>query len=160
MRRIKKMISAPMHGATAPIRRWIVNVVRSTVYVHGRAERIHLGERVSLVDTVFNTGSGDIFVGDDVIFGHGCMVLTGRHEFAEGKRKRLSIGGPDTPATGFDIHIGEGSWIASRAIILGGVTVGEHSIVSAGAIVTRDVPAHSIVGGVPARVIGSTWDLG
>lgn len=142
------------------MRRWIVNVVRTSTYVHGDARRLHVGKRTSLVDTLFNTGSGDIFVGDDVIFGHGCMVLTGRHEFAEGKRKRLSIGEPDTPATGFDIHFGEGAWIASRAIILGGVTIGEHSIVSAGAVVTHDVPAHSIVDGVPARVIGSTEELG
>lgn len=53
------------------------------------------------------------------------------------------------------IVIKKNSWICSSATICGGVTVGENSIVAAGAVVTSDVPANSIVGGVPARVIRS-----
>ena len=49
------------------------------------------------------------------------------------------------------ITIGHGVWIGARAIVLGGVTVGEESVVGAGAVVTRDVPARSVVTGAPVR---------
>ena len=51
------------------------------------------------------------------------------------------------------IHIGEHVWIGNRAIILKGVTIGDGAIVAAGALVTGDVPAHTIVAGIPARII-------
>ncbi len=51
------------------------------------------------------------------------------------------------------VRIGKGSWIGLRASILSGVTIGEHSVVAAGSIVTKDVPAYSVVAGCPARVI-------
>lgn len=51
------------------------------------------------------------------------------------------------------IHIGNHVWIGKNATILKGVTIGDHSIIAAGAIVTKDVPPHCLVGGVPAKVI-------
>lgn len=58
------------------------------------------------------------------------------------------------------VLIEEDCWIGSHAVILKGVTVGEGAIVAAGAVVTRDVPAFAIVGGVPARVIGDRRESG
>jgi acetyltransferase-like isoleucine patch superfamily enzyme len=57
------------------------------------------------------------------------------------------------------IHIGKHVWIGTNAIILKGVTVGDGAVVAAGAVVTRDVPARSLVAGVPAKVIKAdiTW---
>ena len=51
------------------------------------------------------------------------------------------------------IHLKKGVWIGAHATILPGVTIGENSIVAAGAVVTKDVPANVIVAGVPARVM-------
>ena len=51
------------------------------------------------------------------------------------------------------IHIGNDVWIGTRAIILSGVTVGDHSVVGAGAVVTKDVPPYAVVGGVPAKIL-------
>ena len=51
------------------------------------------------------------------------------------------------------IHVGENVWIGSHATILPGVTIGENAIVAAGAVVTKDVPADTVVAGVPARPI-------
>jgi virginiamycin A acetyltransferase len=52
------------------------------------------------------------------------------------------------------VHIGNDVWIGCRVVILSGVHIGDSSIVAAGAVVTKDVPSFSIVGGVPAKVIG------
>lgn len=52
------------------------------------------------------------------------------------------------------IAIDDGVWIGARAIVLGGVTIGAYSVIAAGAVVTNSVAAYSIVGGVPAKVIG------
>lgn len=51
------------------------------------------------------------------------------------------------------VHIGTGCWVGEKAIILPGVTIGDRAIIAAGAIVSKDVPPYSIVGGNPARVI-------
>jgi maltose O-acetyltransferase len=90
--------------------------------------------------------SGRITVGHNVVFGHSVMVLTGKHLFSDGNYK-------DIQESGNDIVIRDGCWIASGAIILGGVTVGERALVCAGAVVTNDVPDDTMVGGVPARAI-------
>ena len=128
-------------------------------FVHGPEDRIHddRGKGGVWVDVMLNTRSGHIYLERDVILGHGCMLLTGRHEYAEGRLKPRKEQVPDS---GWDIRIGRGSWIASGAIVIGGVTIGEHSIVAAGAVVTSDVPPHTIVGGNPARPIGSTLQAG
>jgi acetyltransferase-like isoleucine patch superfamily enzyme len=59
---------------------------------------------------------------------------------------------------GKPIVIERGVWIAAGAIIIGGVTVGEYSVVAAGSVVTKDVPANTFVGGNPARAIRSIGD--
>ena len=51
------------------------------------------------------------------------------------------------------IHIGKNVWIGSNATVLPGVSIGDGAIVAAGAVVTKDVPENTIVGGVPAKVI-------
>ncbi|MEI2703283.1 MAG: DapH/DapD/GlmU-related protein [Baekduia sp.] len=61
---------------------------------------------------------------------------------------------PDFIADHEPVVIGDRVWIALGAKILGGVTIGEGAVVAAGAVVTKDVPAWSIAGGVPATVIG------
>jgi acetyltransferase-like isoleucine patch superfamily enzyme len=57
--------------------------------------------------------------------------------------------------TAAPIVIGRNVWIAAGATIIGGVTVGENSVIAAGSVVTRDVPADTLIGGNPARVIRS-----
>lgn len=153
-KRIKLFIKFLLH----PFQNWIVKVTQNNPYVHGSWDRISIGQRVSLVNTVLNTASGFINIEDDVIFGHNCMLLTGRHDFKNGKRKKL-LGEVDTPFEGYDINIKKGCWLASGSIVIGGVTIGSNSIVAAGAVVTKNIPDNSIVAGVPAKIIGSTMKL-
>ena len=98
-----------------------------------------------------NTGAffelGDhITLGHNIAVGHDAMFLTTSHDFSHPERR----GGAVTHAP---IYVGDGAWIAARATILPGVTIGEGAIVAAGAVVNKDVPPHTLVGGLPAKPI-------
>jgi acetyltransferase-like isoleucine patch superfamily enzyme len=124
-------------------------------YVHGRTSRVHIGERCSTMNTTFNVISGDVYIGDDTLFSHNCYVLTGIHRFHDGVRASLQVECPieEVPLEGRDIRIGRGCFIGAGAVILGGVTIGDHVIVGAGAVVTSDLFDGSFAAGVPARVV-------
>lgn len=123
-------------------------------YVHGDRSRIHLGARCSTMNTVFNVASGEIWIGDDTYFSHGCYVLTGQHRFYRGRRVGLGSHAPfaEVPRTGNDIRIGRGCYIGANATILADVTIGDHCVVGAGAVVTTDIPTGSFATGVPATI--------
>lgn len=151
--RVTSMLARPL----AP---FVRRIVHFTPLITGRRSRLHLGSDVNTMNTVFNCASGHIYVGDRTFFGHNCMVLTGRHDYEDGRRRRRTADLPahlpaDVPSEGFDIRIGNDCWIASGAIVTGGVTIGDSVIVAAGAVVTRDVASGTVVGGVPARPIGT-----
>jgi acetyltransferase-like isoleucine patch superfamily enzyme len=149
-----------------PVIRFLKYYAYQTPYVEGDGGTLHLGKRVRLANTLLNVESGSIFIGDDTIFGYNVMVLTGRHSFVNGQRSSLAMGkgsamsgaGKEVPRAGFDIRIGSGCWIASGAIILGGVKIGNNVIVAANAVVSKDIPDFAVVAGVPARVVGDTRD--
>jgi len=131
-------------------------------YVHGEkaGNRLTLGSHVSTADAVFNLTSGNITVGDHTTFGHGCWVLTGFHHFVSGKLARFARNThdfPEVPGEGHDIHIGHGCYIGTAAIILRGVTLGDHTRVGAGAIVTKSFDG-GFVAGSPA-VQKESWPL-
>jgi acetyltransferase-like isoleucine patch superfamily enzyme len=110
-------------------------------YICGDYKRLHLHKSVEANNTLFNTMSGDIWVGEDSFFGHNCMVITGRHNRTEDMRKSV-------PLTGYDIKIESRCWIASGAIVLGGVTIGSDSTIAAGSIITKNVIPNSVIKGV------------
>jgi acetyltransferase-like isoleucine patch superfamily enzyme len=87
---------------------------------------------------------GGITIEDNVLIGPQVKLVTENHPVDPSNRKSLDLK---------SIHIGKNVWLGAGAIILPGVTVGENSIVAAGAVVTKDVPSNTIVGGVPAKVI-------
>lgn len=95
-----------------------------------------------------------ITLGDGVWIGANVTLATPNHPFIA--EERLVADYPDGKHDleySAPITIKDGCWICSSATVCGGVTIGERSIVAAGAVVTRDVPPDSIVAGVPAKVI-------
>ena len=101
-------------------------------------------------DCIFDL-SERITIGDRVTIGFGVMLLTSTHEL-DIREHRAG------PVQLIPVTIGDGSWLGPRVIILPGVTVGEGAIVEAGAVVNKDVPPHSRVGGMPAVPLKSGND--
>lgn len=89
---------------------------------------------------------GGITIEDDVLMGPQVKLVTENHPLDPSQRKSLDLK---------SIHIGKNVWIGAGATLLPGVSIGENSIVAAGAVVTKSVPANTIVGGVPAKFIKS-----
>lgn len=87
---------------------------------------------------------GGITIDDDVLIGPNVSILTEGHPASPVERHSL------VPRS---IHIKKNAWIGAGATILQGVTIGENAIVAAGAVVSKDVPDNTIVGGVPAKII-------
>lgn len=97
------------------------------------------------VGCFFNLGA-TITIGDRVSFGHQVMVMTDSHVIGDRKRRA-------GPLEALPVQINDGAWVGARATILPGVTIGEGVVVAAGAVVTKSVAPHLLVGGVPARPI-------
>lgn len=116
------------------------------------------GKKPLIADNVIINGLIDcceqVIIEKDVFSGHDIMILTGGHdpnEFGEARRKS---------SNSLPIHIEEGVWLGTRCIILGGVTIGQHAVIGAGAVVTQDIPSYALAVGVPARVVkyyGTTY---
>jgi len=87
---------------------------------------------------------GGITIEDNVLIAPKVSLLSEGHPVSPQNRHSLMVG---------HIHIKKNSWIGAGAIILQGVTIGENSIVAAGAVVSTNVPDNTIVGGIPAKVI-------
>ena len=92
---------------------------------------------------------------DGVFIGHGVMFTNDRYPRAVTPTGTLQN---ETDWEVIPIRVGRRASIGSNATVLAGVTIGEGAIVGAGAVVTRDVPDHAIVAGVPAKVIGRAPD--
>jgi acetyltransferase-like isoleucine patch superfamily enzyme len=105
---------------------------------------VHIGTGSTLDQNAWLDGRGGLFIGNHVATGPGVMLLTADHD-----PQCPQFSGRLKP-----VHVGDRAWLGARALVLPGVTIGEGAIVAAGAVVTRDVPPHAIVGGVPARIIG------
>ena len=96
-----------------------------------------------------------VIIGDNVFMGPNVSLLTPNHPLRWQDRNQYSK--PDGTMTDKEyakpITIGSNCWIAGNVTVCGGVTIGRNSIVAAGAVVTRDMPANSIIAGMPAKVI-------
>ena len=92
---------------------------------------------------------GGITIDDNVLIAPKVSLLSEGHPLSPKDRQSL-VPGP--------IHIKQNAWIGAGATILAGVTIGENAVVAAGAVVSKDVPANTVVGGVPAKTIRTIAD--
>lgn len=118
--------------------------------LHWRAEfyapeGIRVGEYCTIGDTCFLDGRSGLVIGNCVNIGSHVSIYTREHD----------VDSPDFAETGSAVMVGDYAWIASHAVVLPGVSIGEGAVVAAGALVAKSVPPYTIVGGVPAGPIGT-----
>ena len=105
---------------------------------------LHLSEGVFINIGCTFQDTGGIWIGDRTLIGHGCILTTLNHGMDPIHR------GDMTPAP---LRIGSDVWFGAGVTVVPGVTIGDGAIIGAGSVVTKDVPAGTIVAGVPARAI-------
>lgn len=105
---------------------------------------IRISKNVFINTACVFTDLGGIILEDDVLLAPRVNLLTVNHPTDPAARRGIIVR---------PIVIKKNAWIGAGATILPGVTVGEKAIVAAGAVVTRDVPPNTIVGGIPAKIL-------
>ncbi len=151
-RRLRMLIYRPLFGRYG--RRFRFDPDGSYSYAN-----IYVGDDVSLGwrPTLLASRSR-ITIGNKVMFGPHVTLIGGGHNTAEVGRFMYDVA-EKRPGDDLGVVIEDDVWVGARAVILRGVTVGRGAIVAAGAVVNRNVPPYSIVGGVPARLIKFRWDI-
>ncbi|MEW6359075.1 MAG: acyltransferase [Planctomycetota bacterium] len=113
-------------------------------------ENIRLGENshVNQYCCVWASPNSRIVIGDNVLMGPGACIFSSNHSADPDMPMNVQ------PWVEKDIVIGNDVWVGANSVIVAGVRIGDGAVVGAGAVVTKDVPPYTIVGGVPARGIG------
>lgn len=107
-------------------------------------KNITIGKNVFINDGCCFQDQGGIEIGDGCLIGQQVVIATLNHDLNPAHRKDM------LPKP---VKIGKNVWVGAHATILPGVTVGDNAVIAAGAVVTKDVPANTVVGGVPAKII-------
>lgn len=134
---------------TPPYRKFSLgdySVVESFACINNAVGDVVIGDHTRI--GLHNTVIGPVKIGNHVNLAQGITITALNHNFKDSDKRIDEQGVSTNPVT-----IGDDIWIGANAVILPGVTIGDHSVVAAGAVVTKDVPPHSLVIGVPAKVI-------
>ena len=134
---------------TPPYRKFSLgdySVVESFACINNAVGDVLIGDHTRI--GLHNTIIGPVKIGNHVNLAQGITVTALNHNFDD-TNKRIDEQGVNTKA----VTIEDDVWIGANAVILPGATIGNHCVVAAGAVVTKDVPPHSLVAGVPAKVI-------
>ncbi|MBP5776297.1 MAG: acyltransferase [Prevotella sp.] len=134
---------------TPPYRKFSLgdySVVESFACINNAVGDVVIGDHTRI--GLHNTIIGPVTIGNHVNLAQGITITALNHNF-DNADKRIDEQGVSTNS----VSIGDDIWIGANAVVLPGVTIGHHSVVAAGAVVTKDVPPHSLVVGVPAKVI-------
>jgi acetyltransferase-like isoleucine patch superfamily enzyme len=133
----------------AALRRWGADIDPSAIFYHGfevrNAAGLSVGPRVSIGNDAILDARGGITIGSDVNFSTGVSLWTGQHDWQS----------PTFAYVKAPIVIGDHAWLSTRVTVLPGVTIGEGAVIAAGAVVTKDVAPHTLMGGVPAKPLGT-----
>ena len=121
-------------------------VIEPPLRANWGGRHVHLGSNVYANFNLTLVDDAHIYVGDSVMFGPNVTVATAGHPIEPGLRRR----GLQYNA---DVHIGSNVWVGAGAILLPGVTIGDDTVIGAGSVVTKDIPAGVVAVGVPCRVL-------
>ena len=122
------------------------SVIESYSCINNAVGDVVIGDHTRI--GLHNTIIGPVTIGSHVNLAQGITVTALNHNF-EAPERRIDEQGVSTQ----QVIIGDDIWIGANAVVRPGVTVGNHCVIAAGAVVTKDVPPHSLVAGVPAKII-------
>ena len=123
--------------------------IHPTVLIRS-AENIEIGDNVNVNHGCELYGGGGLKIGNGSMIAYNTMIFTDSRKFKSKEPLKKIKGRIKAPVT-----IGNDVWVGAGAIILPGVTIEDHAVIAAGAVVTSDVKEWAIVGGNPAKVIGN-----
>ena len=140
-RKIKKKVLKSL-ASSMPINQLRIKLYRAAMYSIG--DDVYIGEKLTIVDKL--SDQGNITIGSRVAISPSViLVVSSEPNFSKIKQYVKTVHGT--------IQIKDDAWIGAGAIILPNITIGEGSVVGAGAVVTKDVEPYTIVAGVPAKKI-------
>ena len=120
--------------------------IQRPVYANWGGKHVHFGSNIYANYNLTLVDDGHIYIGDWVQFGPNVTIATAGHPVLPELRKEKFL------QFNKDVHVEEGAWIGAGSIILPGVTVGAWSVIGAGSVVTKDIPAGVVAYGNPCRV--------
>ena len=117
--------------------------------IFAREGKISIGNNFSINEgSTLGSDLSEIVIGDDVMIAQNVVLRSADHVF-EDPNTPIKLQGHKTGK----ISVGDGAWIGANVVIVKGVSIGQHSVIGAGSVVTSDIPSMSVAAGVPGRVI-------
>lgn len=145
-----------LNGLRTALYRWAFPYISKQVYITGTLDlrgngdiypRLTIGAGTTINTPCYIELSAPVNIGKGVALGNHIVIITSTHEIGPAHRRAHTL--KREP-----VQIGDGAWVGASATIASGVTIGPASFVTAGSIVTKDVPSNAQVAGNPARVVG------
>lgn len=119
-------------------------LLQDNVYIRAGAEGSVVFKRGCMINSFARFfGHGGIELGEDTQIGPGVTITTTQHDYDQ----------PGLPEIFKKVTLGRSVWVGANSTILPGITIGDHAVIGAGSVVTKDLPAGSVAVGVPATVI-------
>ena len=120
--------------------------IEPPLHANWAGKNVHFGKNVYANFNLTLVDDTHIYVGDYTMFAPNVVVTTAGHPIDPELRERVY-------QFNLPVHIGRNVWIGAGAVILPGITIGDNSVIGAGSIVTKDIPANSVAYGNPCRVV-------
>lgn len=120
--------------------------VESPFYANFGGHHVHLGKNVYANFNLTLVDDTHIYIGDDTMIGPNVTIATAGHPICpELRRQGLQYNIP--------VHIGKNCWLGAGVLVMPGVTIGDNTVIGAGSVVTKDIPANVVAVGAPCRVL-------
>ncbi len=125
--------------------------IQPPFYANWSGHHVHIGDLFYANFNLTIVDDGEVFIGDHVMIGPNVTIATAAHPVEPSLRKKaLQFNCP--------VHIGNNVWVGANAVILPGVTIGDNTVIGAGSVVTKDIPANVVAVGNPCRVLREIGD--
>ena len=120
--------------------------IEPPLHANWAGKHVHLGRDVYFNFNVTLVDDTDIYIGDNTMVGPNTVIATAGHPVCPEIREK---GGQFN----IPVHIGKNCWLGAGVIVLPGITIGDNTVVGAGSVVTKDLPANVVAAGNPCRVL-------